>query len=105
MRSFLRLGLAKFGYTALLAADGEEGMEVYERQRETIDLVLLDLSMPRLSGQEVMQRMLAIDPQVRIVLFSGYAAEQTDSSGARAFIQKPLRLGPMLRLLRDVLDD
>ena len=105
VRSFLRLGLAKFGYTALLAADGAEGMEIYESQRETIDLVLLDLSMPRLSGQEVMQRMLAIDPQVRIVLFSGYAAEQTDSSGARAFIQKPLRLGPMLRLLRDVLDD
>jgi|GEM_PF-231566 len=105
VRSFLRLGLAKFGYTALLAADGEEGLERYERERETIDLVLLDLSMPRLSGQEVLQRMLAIDPQARIVLFSGYAAERTDPSGARAFIQKPLQLGSMLRVLRDVLDN
>ncbi len=105
VRSFLRLGLSKFGYTALLAADGEEGMEVYKREHKNIDLVLLDLSMPRLSGQEVLQRILAIDPQARVVLFSGYTAEQTDCSGARAFIQKPLRLGPMLHLLRDVLDD
>jgi FixJ family two-component response regulator len=53
--------------------------------------------MPRLSGQEVLQRILAINPQMRVVLFSGYTAEKSGRSGARAFIQKPLRLGHMLR--------
>jgi len=61
----LRHVLELNGYTVLLRVDGVEGVEMYERQRKTIDLVVLDMSMPRMSGGEVLQQLRTANPGLK----------------------------------------
>lgn len=81
------------GLTVLTAANGKDGLDVYARHRDRIGVVLLDLSMPGLSGEETFMRLREIDPDVRVLLSSGY--NQTEvirrfgDSGYAGFIQKP----------------
>jgi CheY-like chemotaxis protein len=82
------------GYGVLLAQDGQEAVEVYERERDKIALIVLDLTMPRLSGREALQRLRKINPQVRVLFSSGYSAEkltEADRSHIQGFIAKPYR--------------
>jgi DNA-binding NarL/FixJ family response regulator len=75
--------------------------------RTAIDLVILDLTMPRLSGREVLQELRQINPDVRVVLASGYFAEPTTESsqeGVHGFIQKPYREQDLARTVRTILD-
>jgi len=65
LRDLARMILGKFGYQVLLAEDGVQALEIYQAQREQIRLVVLDLTMPRLSGRDAFQRLVEIDPQVR----------------------------------------
>jgi DNA-binding NtrC family response regulator len=69
--------------------------------------VILDLTMPRLSGMDALKRLIAIDPQVRVLLSSGYSAEQVESMDIEhilGFINKPYRADDMVRLVRSALD-
>ncbi len=81
------------GLSVLTAANGAEGVAAYRALHTTIGLVLLDLSMPGLSGDEVFQRLREIDPDVRVILSSGYdeqeVARRFGGQGYTAFIQKP----------------
>lgn len=99
--------LQRFGYRVILAEDGAEAVDVYQRERERIDLVILDLTMPRLSGRDALRELLRIDADVRVVLSSGYSAE-TPSPGERGaavgFLGKPYRPEELGRLVREVLD-
>ncbi|MBA7667118.1 Sensor kinase CckA [subsurface metagenome] len=63
--------LKRFGYKVLTASDGEEGLDMYTKTRKAIDLVLLDLTMPRMSGRIVFKRMLSINPDVKVIICSG----------------------------------
>ena len=65
LRSLGAAILRRHGYRVLLAEDGREAVEVYEREGGRIDLVVLDLTMPRLSGREALRRLREIDPGVR----------------------------------------
>ena len=65
--------LASIGYDVLEAADGEHGAEIFRASPGRIDAVVLDLTMPHLSGEETLALLRAIDPDVRVVFFSGYA--------------------------------
>ncbi|MFN8596290.1 MAG: response regulator [Anaerolineae bacterium] len=80
-------------WKVLTAASGEEGLDVYRQHQAEIDLVLLDLSMPGLSGDETFQRLRQIDPQVRVILSSGYdpveVARRFSGQAHVGFIQKP----------------
>jgi two-component system cell cycle sensor histidine kinase/response regulator CckA len=100
--------LTELGYRVVLAADGAEALEVYEALGDEIDLVILDLTMPRLSGRQVMAEILKDRPQARIIISSGYSDEtrETDLTalGAAAFIPKPYRLEHLARVVRRVLD-
>lgn len=97
------------GYTVLLASDGREALDIYSSRRGEIDLVVLDQTMPGLSGSEVLERILEIDPAARVILSSGYLRrhesfrEEIDGRAA-AFLQKPYRPGALARAVRDVLD-
>ncbi len=83
------------GVSVLRAEDGAKGLAVFRGEHERVDVVLLDLSMPGLSGEETYRRLREIDPGVRVILSSGYDREEARGrfgEGAPAgFIQKPYR--------------
>ncbi len=104
VQNTLSVTLEAYGYTVLLAGDGEEGLSVFKREHDSIDLIFLDLSMPRMSGREVLAEMLAHDPEVKVIIFTGYKADSTGITGARATVQKPFRGRTLLQTVRKVLD-
>jgi signal transduction histidine kinase/CheY-like chemotaxis protein len=82
------------GYRVLEAADGQQAVDVYTRERDRIDLVILDLSMPVLSGHETFRLLLKLDPRVRVLFASGYSAEQLsdlEQELMAGFVSKPYR--------------
>jgi CheY-like chemotaxis protein len=89
-----------------LAEDGKEAIDVFTRERGRIDLVLLDLTMPRLSGRETLRHLRRIDPGVRVVFTSGYAESARDQlaeEGAQGFLAKPYRERDLIDTVRAVL--
>jgi PAS domain S-box-containing protein len=96
--------LAKLGYDVLTAVDGEGAIALYRREREHIAVVILDMVMPGMSGGETFDRLKAIDPDVKVLLSSGYSldgqARDIIERGCVGFIQKPfslIRLSEMLQ--------
>ncbi len=87
--------LASLGYAVEAVANGEEALIVFGDDPGAIDLVLLDLIMPRLSGADTFRALRRIDPDARVLLSSGYSIDGTAQTllneGARGFIQKPFR--------------
>ena len=100
--------LEQFGYTVLTARNGEEAVEIYTRQGDRIDLVILDLGMPGMGGERCLRELLRMNPAAKVLIASGYAATQTVQSileaGATGFMAKPYRLEDMLKKVREVLD-
>ena len=105
---FLIEALQKLGYSVLLAEDGEDAVEIYRNNPGEIDLVLLDMVMPRLDGPEAFRRIREIDPQARILLSSGFVSEEDVhellQQGACGFLPKPHRLPVVCRAIREALD-
>ncbi|MFZ0449001.1 MAG: PAS domain S-box protein [Desulfatiglandaceae bacterium] len=100
--------LEKFGYTVLLAADGESALELYRENPEDISLVILDIVMPGMGGKKCLEEILKMNPQAKVVMASGYSingrVKEVLDGGARAFIKKPYELKQMLAEVRKVLD-
>jgi len=94
------------GFTVLLAADGAEAVALY-RERPGIDLVLLDLTMPAMDGEETFRELRRLDPGVRVILTSGYseqdAADRFAGTGLAGFIQKPYRPQDLIETVRAAL--
>lgn len=97
------------GYTVLGAADGQEAVEMFERFQDDIDLVLLDLTMPRKSGWAAFDDIRKLKPSARVILSSGYSAKgggtTAVSRGASAFLPKPYKAQTLIATVRRVLDD
>ena len=95
------------GIFVFAAEDGRRGIDLYARHRERINLIILDLSMPGMSGDETLLGLLAIDPQVRVVLSSGYSASEAEQKiPARSlvgFLQKPYKVETLLNEIRRLL--
>ncbi len=107
IRSLGQKVLQQYGYHVLLAEDGLQAVEIYPRAARRIDLVILDLTMPRLSGYDTFRQLLQIDPDVRVLLASGYSAEDIPIAEHRrllGFIGKPYRPADLVRMVRSVLD-
>jgi CheY-like chemotaxis protein len=96
------------GYEILIARDGESAINLYKEQKENIDLVLSDLGLPRLSGRDVFLHLKEINPDVKLVVASGYIEPEIKAemsrSGAKDFLQKPYQPGSILKCIRKVLD-
>jgi CheY-like chemotaxis protein len=78
----------------LEAADGQEAVDAYSREEDRIDLELLDLTMPVVSGHEAFRHLLRLNPRVRVLFASGYAVEQlseTEKERMAGFVKKPYR--------------
>ncbi len=100
--------LAVHGYQVLTATDGESALELYRKEQDRIDLVILDLIMPGMGGSRCLDGILAMNPQARVIVASGHAVEGSEReivrSGARAFVRKPFEIRDLLRTMREVLD-
>ena len=93
--------LEHFGYRVLEASEGESALRLV--RQEEIDLVLLDLSMPGMSGTEVNRELREIAPDIKVVLFTGYAPDSQDARAADGIIQKPFTADAIAREIRRVL--
>lgn len=93
LRRVARMLLEKLGYRVLEAPSGEAALEMYAEQQQDIDLILLDVVMPGLNGLQTLERLRALDPQVRVILCSGVAdtEEETLPDGV-SFMPKPFPL-------------
>lgn len=100
--------LEAYGYHVLMAADGTEALELYDRLQKEIGLVLLDMVMPRMSGRELCHKILEINPKAKIVFASGYCppedVDQIWREGIKGFVQKPYQIEDLAAELRTVLD-
>ena len=101
IRTLGRFVLEQNGYRVLLAEDGLDAIETYREVAEQVDLVILDLTMPRLSGQDTHKQMREINPRVRVLFSSGYSAEHLDVLDETVdFINKPYRPLELLAAVR-----
>ncbi len=100
--------LETHGYKVLTASDGEEALEVYRQHQEEIHLVFSDLGLPKLSGYDVFQQLLQINPMIRFMLTSGYIDPEQKAEvlamGARHVLQKPYTPNELLVKVRTALD-
>lgn len=99
--------LTECGYQVIQAEDGVQGVEIYQQMQEQIDAVLLDLVMPIMSGKETYTALRDINPQVRVLLSSGFRQdERVDeilAAGAKGFIQKPYTLQDLSQRVKTIL--
>jgi signal transduction histidine kinase/ActR/RegA family two-component response regulator len=88
--------LQLMGYGAILAQDGQEGLDIFKKRPEDIDFVLLDLTMPRMDGLECLKRLREVKSGVRVIITSGYDENEVSQlfsgMGAAGFLQKPFDL-------------
>nr|MDJ0805018.1 ATP-binding protein [Desulfobacterales bacterium] len=100
--------LAGLGYQVITARDGKTSLEIYADSGDRIDLVVLDYVMPGMGGREVFEALRQIDPDVRVLLSSGYSSNnqvaQMLERGCKGFIQKPYDAVRMARKMREILD-
>jgi len=108
VRNVSRSMLIKMGFEVLTAADGREGVDRFRAQADNVRLVLLDLTMPEMSGREALAEIRKIRPDVPVILFSGYhvheSREELSAEGVTGFLQKPFRYEDLLPVIRQALE-
>ena len=101
--------LKALGYTVLEAKGGREAVEIYQKNKDNIDMVVLDMIMPVVGGGETYDRMKEINPDIKVLLSSGYSidgeAREILDRGCDGFIQKPFNIKELSQEIRDVLDN
>jgi CheY-like chemotaxis protein len=107
VRSIAAMALEMSGYDVLTAANGEEALLLSERFNSRIDLLLTDMVMPRMGGQELSHRLLKLRPGTRVLYMSGYSENAISQRGViegTVFIEKPFSPEALTRRIREVLD-
>ena len=109
VRQTARKTLERFGYKTLTARDGASAVDVYRKQPDAIGLVLLDLTMPVMNGEEALRHMQSINPHVRVLLSSGYneleAVQRFSGKGLAGFIQKPYTAMALAEKVKEALEE
>lgn len=107
LRSVAQDLLEDLGYTVFVAEDGNQALEIYTRESCQIQLVLLDMIMPGLSGKETLLRLRELNPEVKVLFCSGFHREGTNDEliqlGAQGFIQKPYSRAEMSRAIAQII--
>ncbi len=108
--SLLKVGsemLAALGYKVLPAGNGQDAIDIYAAHKKTIDLVILDMIMPGMTGGDVFARLKEIDPNIKAILSSGYSLDNQGKrimdSGFRGFLQKPYGMKDLSVKIKEVL--
>ncbi len=101
--------LGRLGYRVLTAGNGLEAVKIFSEKRGEIAVIILDMIMPGMGGEETFHCLKEIDPSVRILISSGYAVDGRPqsllSAGAAGFLQKPYRVGTLAATLRRILGE
>lgn len=105
---YLIEALQNLGYTVLLAEDGEDAVSIYRENPNQIDLVLLDMIMPRMDGHTAFYLIREINPSAKVLLSSGFmraeAVQDLLDNGAAGFLEKPHRLPVLASKIREIFD-
>jgi len=100
--------LEDMGFETLVAADGVEGVEMFRTYQNKISAVLLDMTMPHMGGEDAFSEMCRIDPDVKVILSSGYTEQDATSrfagKGLAGFLQKPYMVDQLAGKFKDLLD-
>ncbi len=95
------------GIQTLCAADGQAGLELFKAQRTDIQAILLDLAMPVMSGPETLREIRALDPDIHVILSSGYTEKETRerivSDQGVIFLQKPYSIDILIKKVSEAL--
>jgi CheY-like chemotaxis protein len=95
VRTVCQQMLAALGYDVITAADGREALDIYRKRGGSIDLVLLDMTMPHLDGAETFRELRLLDPEARVVVASGFSEHEVTpqfEKGLAGFIHKPFTM-------------
>lgn len=100
--------LKALGYEVLAAKSGNEAIDIYERHKDNIDVVILDMIMPGMGGGETYDNLKEIDPGVKVLLSSGYSingeASEILERGCNGFIQKPFNIKALSQKLKEIMN-
>ena len=106
---FLIEALQNLGYSVILAENGLDAVEICRENPGEIDLVLLDMIMPKLGGHGAFYQIRAVDPNIKILLSSGFVAQEAVddllANGAAGFLPKPHRIKTLAEEIRRILDE
>jgi len=103
-----RAMLERLGHRVIIAHSGKDAVVMYRMNRDRIDLVIMDMIMPDMSGGEAIEKIRSINPEVKVILSSGYslngmAREIMDRGGVQAFLQKPFQFDLLINKMNEVL--
>ena len=109
VRDMLATAMKQAGYDVMEAADGQQVVDIFQSEHKSIDCVLLDFNMPKLDGEETFAELQKIEPNVRVVLCSGFTEHEIltrfEGAGIAGFVQKPTRLDVLLSKISEVLGE
>ena len=101
--------IESLGYEVLIAENGREAVEIYEKNMGKIDMVILDIIMPVMDGAETYDILKGKNPDIKVLLSSGYGingqATKIMDRGCNGFIQKPFNIRTLSKKIRDVLEN
>ncbi len=104
-----RLMLEKLGFSVITAVDGKEAVDIYKERGSEVALVLLDLTMPHMNGEEAFRELRRIDPGVRVIISSGYSEQEIAArfagKGLAGFIQKPYQVAKLREAVMRIVGD
>jgi two-component system cell cycle sensor histidine kinase/response regulator CckA len=104
---FVQRALASAGYQVLAAEDGLEGLEILREHFPEIVAILLDLTMPRMDGLEVMRELRHLAPDIPVLVMSGYSEQEVsircEGTGMRGFIKKPFTTHALVAAISGIL--
>ncbi len=107
VRELYQAMLEAMGFTVICAVDGRDGLDVYRNHSEQIDLAIVDLIMPRLGGRECIEGLKELNPNLPIIISSGYSigdeVAKVMQAGASAFIHKPFTMDELARAVTSLL--
>ncbi len=107
--SVLKEMLEMMGYKVFIAGSGQEAVAVYSEKHEIIDLIILDMIMPGMGGGRTFDLLKEINPQVKVILATGYSnnseIKKIMSRGCNGFLSKPFKIDELSRTIRTVLDN
>jgi CheY-like chemotaxis protein len=108
IRELIEKSLGMFGYTVIMAVDGNDALDKFKENKDRIDLVIMDIIMPKMSSKDAFDKMKKINPAVKAIFISGYTSDIIQKRGlleqGLEFVPKPLNLKQLLNKVRNVLN-